>query len=659
MPPVNAVIYVDGNAGNNGTFVDNDPTHPRKTMPPSSLYGTNSTTLRLSGAGKTAGIRGAVPFGSELTGCNNVIIEQWSGMPAYELRGDTIVQTGVAFTVHSGTTYKCTFIPTIGICAVVIDYDAGAIAGQDPDDSSVTYRAGFDYTKASSLANCIATDKTWWWESNVLYVHDSKVNYTVAGHDISVCDCENSDLISYAGSNNVSVSNLAAALCPTTAGTSGYAVKLTSCTGLLTVTGPSASNKGRCSDLGTHVVGFLNCASATLCYTANILSDGARSGSSSVVWYADSGTYARNACIFENYTTHFRYWLKRNGTAVAPVSSVDCMQVSYSHDEGANTRVPIYYGSNIRVIYCTGLCGTAMGAQEPQPVGAGMASTLTSGTRTNPAAYNAVIYDLTIVNGTVNHHASGGSIYYIRPTFSMPRMSTGYVIFSVSALSLGLNGSLGTYRRITCENMVMVVNTQGATGSVRNSVFTVTIGNAQDGLLFINPSCCNLDTQASVDNLRAWFDYGGRTDDCFEVINGVFEHNNSDINTVFSFTQNDFGVGATRSFKNCVIKGVKDGRFAQDPSYDTFAEWHSLVDTNAVTTTGTLYPFKGTTPTNLGLDTTSILWALQTNYTVIKPYTGTGKNLLPYDNHVGAYQYGVPLFSGAAVGSCGQLLDED
>lgn len=628
------VIYVDGAAGNDATFQPNDPLRPRKTMPVQADYGT-STRVKLSGSGALNGIRGA----RNISGKSDIIFEQWEKMPAWEVRGDKIVASGLAWTVDvSGgglVTYKCSFTPESpdGICGVYMDFEDTVFVGQDPD-FGVTYNGGA-YAKAASLAACRAADQSWFYSAGTLYVTTTgSIDLTLASpvHFVHVCDCENQNLIEFSTCTNVSVYGLAAALAPTTMGSTGYGVCFTSCSGVLRVQGRAGG--GRLRDLGAHGIGYINCASATVVWPTDIIIDGMRPNGTAVVWYATSGTYASNICVMDRVVMHARPWLKANGTAAVAGTGVESPMLGFGHDEGVGTRVPKIVGRQCRMVYTD----LAVNQLEPVPFELHSTPTVSSGNRFTPSAYPVETYDLVIVNGTTFHH-SQTSAYHCRPRFRMTRLRYGYGYNGRAAVSLGLSGSLGVSRYVFLDSPEVIVNTDSAAAGDGMSVLAVTSGNALDRMIVMNGSFRNIGTQNAT-NLRNWIDYCGRGDDCFEIIGCVFEHTASDPNSVYAFAGQDHSpaVGGTRSITDNVYKGVAASRYSQDGTYGSFAAWSASVDTLAVNKNGTtLFPFAGASPPNLGLDGTSSIWASRRQSSAHVPATGC--NGVAYAGFYGAFQY--------------------
>lgn len=102
--------------------------------------------------------------GFSLSGRSDLTVRQRHGGLKWRMTG-TVMLAAASWSNHSGNAYKQTVTETssnvVGVC----------VGFGNPANLDVYGRQKCMLQKASSLADCIATDNTWWHESNTLYVN--------------------------------------------------------------------------------------------------------------------------------------------------------------------------------------------------------------------------------------------------------------------------------------------------------------------------------------------------------------------------------------------------------------------------------------------------------------------------------------------------------
>lgn len=593
--------YIDGDNGvdaNGG----HDPALPRQHIPPFGIV-TDGDTFYLAGVVRNRSGGGVNMF----TGFTGLSFRQWPGQRQGYVWGGTRVDAA-DWTSDSATTWKTTMTPVNGIASVFV-YDSVPIA-PIPGVAPATFPhqpAGGILVHASSLANCRATDNSWWYASNTLTVNLKGDDPSgITNIRVEYCDTDGTNLLQFDTCTGCSVDGLIFALNPHNTGGQGYGIYMTDCTG------GTVSN---CSgfDLGPHHFGILSSTGAQV--LVNLYGEGGTEDCAYYVFYTNTGADLAGASGTSCNCT-FRRWLLRDGTEFAVVTSAS-QSLTTAHVDAGGTIADLLW------VNCTGTYNASYHSGGfPSWHTLANVATVTAGNRKVWSSY-PVRADGGGMVGPVQYLPYTAPIAVRRARFSTTGAWTSDQGYGRG--DFYLSGNYGAYRSILFEACEFIGNTDSSSAGHETALFQVTNENAanHDQVVLINCSVYDSGVQ-DASNIRAFFEYFDMNLPVYECYGCVFERKTPGTHACSTLCWADSSVptsAANHVFDDCVYKNIDDGtgRWSKNSAINAASEWLASVDTHQVIKTGTLFP---NAPTNLLIDSTSQLWPIRRATSTVVPSGG-------------------------------------
>lgn len=600
-----ATYYVHGDTGNDTTG-DGSSGNPYATVGKAfTVGGATSTVVYAAGT-----LRESVSFGSNPTDCQ---LLAWPGQTRPVLRGDT-VRTG--FADSGGTHYTKTLATSLNIKSVVVDWDASVTA------------LGFHYghLRRVTAANVPSTDNSWNYDSatGVLLVRIG-ANLDPAGFTVATCA---------GGVNGVTIANGTRCVldglrfslwCDANQGL-GYGA-------IVYGTGNTIAN---ClfEDTGYHPWGFVAGGTgqvntdntATNCVCSGVAGNG---GGGCVFYSYDSTTRNLRASgiVFNAYTFLGRdqnpIALPDNAASFSPAWSALNASAFYWHSNAGTNMTDIVWERCVSNHYTGGSTGTVTsvdmtGLNTPAPSDENDADT----------------YPVRFVECVVNtgyQSALIGNAAYIRCVFNMTQTGDHLINAAGRFTNSGTNAVCCFEGCVVYDNLVPT--------TTANEARSFRVAGTSQKLIFNNCTLINTGTQKG--GARAWFRRVSATA-TVRARGTVFAF------TTASATQNyiDYNDAAIsdntlRDYLGCSYWQVGTGRYSQNASYDTWAEWNASIDT-----AGREESASSVTSATNAEPPESHPIRESARYTVSETARAkVGINGRPYSRNIGAYQYG-PIVRG-------------
>lgn len=594
-----ATYYVHGDTGNDTTG-DGTSALPYATLGKAFTVG-GVTDTQVYAAGT---LRESLTLASPVRSS----IVQWTGQTQATVRLDT-VRTG--FVDVGGTAYSKTLAASLNIKSVVVDWDTSVTAN------------GFRYghLRRVTAANVPTTDNSWNYDSatGVLLVRIG-TNADPAGFTVATC-AGGVNALTLNNATGCLVDGIRFALCCDANQATGYGI-------IAYGTGNTIAN---CTfeDTGYHPWGFV--AGGTGQANSNnsarncVCSGVAGNGGGGCVFYAYDATLTGGRAsdiVFNAYTFLGRdespIALPDNAASFSPAWTSLNASAFYWHSNAGTNIADIVWERCVSNHYTGGATNTVTtvdmtGLNTPSP-----------GDENDAQTYAVRFVECSVNTGYQS--ALIGNAAYIRCRFSMT--TTGDHLISAG----GRFTNSGTNAVCCFEGCVILDNLVPTTTASEARSFRV--AGASQKLIFNNCTLVNTGTQKS--GPRAWFRRVSATA-TVRARGTIFAF------TTSSATQNyiDYNDAAIsdntlRDYLGCSYWQVGTGRYSQNTSYDTWAEWVASIDTagreestSPVTSTTDASP-----PESHPIYTTA-------RYTLSETARARmGINAHPYSHHIGAYQFG-------------------
>ena len=443
--------------------------------------------------------------------------------------------------------------------------------------------------------------------------------------DVVIC-CVDSTLaaIKVASSSSCSFSDLHFKFWPATTGQFGW--------GICVNPGTSISiTSCKFWDMGFHSAGTLGGGACSNCTIDACTLYSCQYNGGHTVHYQDNASGNMTGSRVTDSVIHLRRYLGYQGTsgteatAVTAGQSANIQLGSYTHSDSGTTITDTLFSGNTYIEY------------EPGSTAFGCANVPTPSDAWDWTTFGARADLCTIQGGNGQTGASSLShtnhIAIRRCTIDM--RNAGPSLLS----SLATNGAMqqtGT-GKITLYDSCSVIATINDGANNNNDGLFATVGSASE-IRFINSSVHCSDTDTSLGFGRALCAYLSNTNTYFRARGSVFSFNNNYVQNIVCL-QDSTSTAAHHDFIDCIYAIGATGRWSENVSFNTAANWFANVDTsgtagvNNVSTT----PFPSA-PSDLSLDATSSIWNLFRSTSAIVP-SATGINDRGYGGNFGAYQY--------------------
>lgn len=615
------VYYVDasgGNDSNNGTTTGTP-------------FLTLAKCVTVAAAGDTFNLKGTFRESADFRDKgNNITIQQWAGQTAAWIRGDTVLSS---FTIDgTSNNYNATVASGLTIATVTVNWD------------SQVNSQGQHYghlTKASSKANCQATNDSWYYSGTELNVRIG-ANLNPSGYTVTYVGAASGKNGLDVGSNGVTpgvgylVKNITFALWSYSAAGTGYGLRLFS-------TQNSLADGNTYYDCGYHSQGIVNYNGIPVrnVWEKNSSAYGiVAGGDSHYVVYADTGGCDSDSG-FENCFALTRPFLGRDGNPIHNGASATMIGFACHTGNGAVS----YNIKNFIVKDCLVVMGTTHASTTNRMIAFRTAGVADPGNPLDWRTYGAKFIRADVQSGVSCLTKSHAAFVYCNWDFSLAG-STGAASDSNGG-AIGDNASADRAQSILfygCD-----IRADLNTGSGSHGCMFYVRGNTALGasgrctIRFIGCSVLNTSTNSTDAKVRAIFDHS--TDNtCASGIyarQSIFGHAIPTGTNLNNFTWNNGGITLPDKFniKDCWIINVASTRYSSHTSYDQDTEWFNAstgIDPTGLY--GTVSPFRS----QFGVGGLQLNGYGRSTKKFLSPNIIEGINRRQYggSHNYGAYQYG-------------------